>query len=231
MSPFHSSAVDYFVSFGNYIFNGEPVSQIMSPVVAKEVGEIMAILHLHALDYHSSDCSRHLLDYEVPNYDRNYFFGSNSWWQTKAQERLPNDYMDMIPAMEKAQHLIENLSKSSAYFGMIHSDIHFSNIICDGEKYAVIDFGDCAMGYYLMDIAVTEMEFQDYSNADRLISAFRESYKYKRGCFFSDEDANTFKVMSSLLLLEWIFESKSEQVREDKSMWLKAIVRTIRETV
>lgn len=206
---------------------GKPISSIVSPKVARQVGETMALLHLHASNYCLDDRMRNFIDC----YDRDYFFGSNSWWQTKAKERLPNDYKGMIPGIEKARHLIESLDKSPEQFGMVHSDLHFGNIICDGEKYAVIDFGDCGMGYYLMDIAVTEAEFKDYCNADLLISAFREGYRDRRGYFPRSEDVRTFEVMSSLLLLEWIFESESDRVREDKAKWITQIVKTIQEIV
>ncbi len=97
------------------------------------------------------------------------------------------------------------------------ADLHFGNIIRDREQYAIIDFGDCGMGYYLMDIAVTEMEFKDYSNAERLISTFREGYRERRGFFPRSEDVRTFEVMDSLLLLEWILESNSERIWQDKA--------------
>ena len=206
---------------------GKPVNSIMSPKVARQVGEMMAQLHLHASNYYFNDRMRDFINC----YDRDYFFGSNSWWQTKAKERLPNDYEGMISGIEKARHLIESLDKSPEQFGMIHSDLHFGNIIYDGEKYAVIDFGDCGMGYYLMDIAVTEAEFKDYGNGDLLISAFREGYRDRRGYFPCSEDVKTFEVLNSLLLLEWIFESESDRVREDKAKWITQIVKTIQEIV
>ena len=201
---------------------GEPVSQIMSPQVAKQIGEMMATLHLQASNYYS--------DREYAQcYDSNYFFGANSWWQTKAKECLANDYEKITPAVEKAKYLINSLSQSPQQFGMIHSDLHFSNIISDGKKYAVIDFGDCGLGYYLMDIAVTEAEFKDYDNGEQLIAAFQESYQNQRGFFPPSRDIEIFEVISSLLWLEWIFESESQQVREDKAQWLTPIIKKIRD--
>ena len=202
--------------------SGEPVSKIMSPRVAKQVGEMMATLHLQASIY-SSDRQA------AECYDSNYFFGANSWWQTKAKERLADDYEKITPAVEKAEYLINSLSQSRNQFGMIHSDLHFSNIISDGEKYAIIDFGDCGLGYYLMDIAVTEAEFKDYDNAEQLIAAFRESYQNQRGFFPPSRDIEIFEVISSLLWLEWVFKSESQQVREDKAQWLTPIIKKIRD--
>ena len=210
---------------------GEPVSRMMSSEVAKKTGYMMAQLHLHASSYVKNRLENEI-DYETAeSFDRDYFFGADSWWRTKAKERLPDDYQSLIPAIEKAQCLIDSLGKSSEQSGMIHCDLHFGNIISNGEDYAIIDFGDCRMGHYLLDLAVTEAEFKDYSNADELISIFGESYYNKRGCLPNNEDIKTFEVISSLLLLEWIFESNSEKVREDKTMWLGQIIKTIRESV
>ena len=198
---------------------GEPVSQTMSPEVARQIGQMMATLHLHASNYSS--------DRQTVCYDSSYFFGSNSWWQTKARERLADNYQKLVPAIEKVENLMSEMEKSPEQFGMIHSDLHFSNIICDGEKYAIIDFGDCGMGYYAMDITVTEAEFKDYDNAEQLITAFRDGYQNKRGCFPSSEKLEPFGVVGSLLWLEWVFESENQQVREDKAQWLDSVIRTV----
>ena len=45
----------------------------------------MAKLHLHSSTYRHND---YIIDYEAGDrFERDYFFGSNSWWQTKAKER------------------------------------------------------------------------------------------------------------------------------------------------
>ena len=204
--------------------DGEPVSRNMSPQVARQIGEIMAKLHLHAVNYRPNN-------YNGDRFNYDYFFGSASWWRTKAKERLKNDYESLIPAIEKAKRLLSSMEKSPEQFGMIHSDLHFSNVISNEEQYAVIDFAECGMGYYLMDIAVTESEFKDYDSADELISAFKVGYQNCRGYFPDHENIKTFGVISSLLLLEWIFESESDRVWQDKAQWLPEIIKTIKETV
>ena len=202
--------------------DGEPVSRNMSPQVARQIGEIMAKLHLHAVNYRPNN-------YSGDRFDYNYFFGSTSWWQAKAKERLQDNYESLIPAIEKAKGLISSMEESPEQFGMIHSDLHFSNVISNKEQYAVIDFGECGMGYYLIDIAVTESEFEDYKSADELIAAFRAGYRDYRS--FPNYDIETFKVLSSLLLLEWIFESKNDRVRQDKIRWVPEIIKTMKETI
>ena len=38
------------------------------------------------------------------------FFGSNLWWQTKAKQRLADDYEKITPAIKKAKYSIDSLS-------------------------------------------------------------------------------------------------------------------------
>ena len=202
----------------------EPVSRNMSPQVARQIGEIMAKLHLHAVNYRPNN-------YNGDRFDYDYFFGSASWWQTKAKKRLQDNYNSLIPAIEKAKGLVSSIEESSEHFGMIHSDLHFSNVISNQEQYGVIDFGECRMGYYLTDIAVTESEFKDYDSADELIAAFRVGYLDRRGCMPDRESIKTFEVTSNLLFLEWIFESENDSVWKDKAQWPPKIIRSMEETI
>lgn len=51
---------------------------------------------------------------------------------------------------------IRSLPKSGDAYGLIHCDLHFGNFFVDvpGQKITVIDFDDCAYGWFVMDIAI-----------------------------------------------------------------------------
>jgi Ser/Thr protein kinase RdoA (MazF antagonist) len=53
------------------------------------------------------------------------------------------------------QHL-QTLPKDRENYGLIHADLHFGNFFVDFEtgRITVIDFDDCALGWYVMDLAV-----------------------------------------------------------------------------
>lgn len=60
---------------------------------------------------------------------------------------------------EKQSRLLEHirsLPKPVDAYGLIHCDLHFGNFFVDlpGQKITLIDFDDCAYGWYVMDIAV-----------------------------------------------------------------------------
>jgi Ser/Thr protein kinase RdoA (MazF antagonist) len=51
---------------------------------------------------------------------------------------------------------IQSLPKTTDAYGLIHCDLHFGNFFLDvpGQKITLIDFDDCAYGWFVMDIAV-----------------------------------------------------------------------------
>ena len=110
---------------------------------------------------------------------------------------------------------------------MIHSDIHFSNVISSGNEHAVIDFGECALGYCLMDIALTENEFRDYEEGEAFIAAFRKAYEASYGSFPNSAHIRQVQVLSDLLFLEWVFESPNPKVREQKMQWVEGTLENI----
>lgn len=199
---------------------GQPVSREMSPSVARQIGVIMAKLHQQAAHYQPEDFAGTWYDYDC-------FFGPKSWWSTQAPMRLPDDYARMATAIEKIKALLQTVGTSAQHFGMIHSDIHFGNVLRTPDGLAIIDFGDCGMGHYLLDMAVTEAEFQDYDDADSLIERFRDGYRSVTGAVPNGEDIRLFGILASLLFFEWVFESENEQVYQDKSEWLPGMIEEI----
>ena len=60
---------------------------------------------------------------------------------------------------ERQSHILEqirSLPKPADTYGLIHCDLHFGNFFLDipGQKITLIDFDDCAYGWFVMDIVV-----------------------------------------------------------------------------
>jgi Ser/Thr protein kinase RdoA (MazF antagonist) len=200
--------------------DGQPVSKEMSPSVAHEIAVMMAKLHQQAVHYQPEDFAGTWYNYDS-------FFGPDSWWSTQAPVRLADDYPRMESAIEKIKALLQVMGRSPLHFGMIHSDVHFGNVLQTPAGLSIIDFGDCGMGHYLLDMAVTEAEFQDYDDADALIESFRKGYGSVTGAVPRGEDIRLFGILASLLFFEWVFESENEQVYQDKSEWLPGMIEEI----
>lgn len=60
---------------------------------------------------------------------------------------------------EKQSHLLEqirSLPKPGEAYGLVHCDLHFGNFFVDipRQRITLIDFDDCAYGWFVMDIAI-----------------------------------------------------------------------------
>src|SRR5258708_1276695 len=105
---------------------------------------------------------------------------------------------------------------ASAFLGpRYHADLHFDNILLQNNRYALIDFGDCSLGYYLHDLAITEQAFRHCFDNQHIITAFHEGYCQERNIplsFLRDIDA--FMIPVDVLFLEWILSTDNSEARE-----------------
>jgi Ser/Thr protein kinase RdoA (MazF antagonist) len=200
--------------------DGEPVSKHMSVSVAAQTGELMATLHEHAQHFKPQQ-------YVGPVYDAEWLNGTQSWWRTNAMTDIGQDlFIQLSPTVDSLSRRMNEL-QNDKHFGLIHSDLHFGNILLSDGMTNVIDFDGCALGFYAFDIAVTEAEFMDYDNGEELVAVFRKSYETKTGQQIS-KDANLFRIASGVVFLEWVFTSPNPKVREEKMGWVKSVLETIR---
>lgn len=66
---------------------------------------------------------------------------------------------------------MEGLPKAAVNFGLAHMDLHFGNFFVDidNKQFTLIDFDDCAYGWYMMDIAMLLFDvLVVYSGENRL---------------------------------------------------------------
>jgi Ser/Thr protein kinase RdoA (MazF antagonist) len=199
---------------------GEPVSRHMSVGMAAHIGKLMAILHEHTQHYQPQH-------YVGPIYDAAWLNGKDSWWQTRAVTDIGEEtFKELGPSIEGLAKYMKAL-KNAKHFGLIHSDLHFGNMITHDGNLNVIDFDGCALGYYAFDIALTEWEFTDFDNSLELIEAFRESYQQHSGQTIS-KDADVFRIATCVTFLEWVFTSPNPNVREEKMEWVGKTLEDIR---
>ncbi|HEX9091526.1 MAG TPA: phosphotransferase, partial [Anaerolineales bacterium] len=89
-----------------------------------------------------------------PGFNRPHWF--DSYEVQGATLRLFADSSD--PAGGKLRHLIPELRllpTSAEDYGLIHADLHFANfLVAIGGQVTVIDFDDCAYGWFAMDVAM-----------------------------------------------------------------------------
>ena len=192
---------------------GDSVRSSLSQETAEAVGTLLARLHRHAQCYTPA----HVSAFVGPRYDSNWLIGPPSWWSSgRARQDLGSDtYRRLQSAIDLAVEAMSRLSEIPEYFGVIHADLHFDNILRSKDRYALIDFGDCSLGYYLHDLAITEQAFRNTSVDQHLITAFHEGYCRERALPLSLlRDIDAFMISVDMIFLEWILSTDESQARE-----------------
>lgn len=61
-------------------------------------------------------------------------------------------------AIKKMEDVLRRFGKGPCHYGMIHADLHRSNIIVKDGVMQLLDFTDCGYGWYLYDLGCTLVE-------------------------------------------------------------------------
>ena len=200
---------------------GEPVSNRMDFQTARAIGGLTARLHLHASTYRPNN-------FAGLRFDSEWLNGPNSWWTTKARRDLNGDFASLEPCIAFCASIMAKRGSSDAHFGVIHSDLNFNNILVHDDWFRVIDFEACGMGFLLMDLGVTEIEFLDYENGADLIAAYRSAYSVVRRIELEPSDLAAFRIAACVVYLEWLFTHPNPTVRREKMRWVPRTLALMR---
>jgi Ser/Thr protein kinase RdoA (MazF antagonist) len=87
----------------------------------------------------------------------------------------------VIQTRDRIRGVMDRLGRDASVYGMIHADLHDGNLLVGGDgRLTVIDFDDCAFGWYGYDIAVGLYHQQDSSRFGALSEAFVRGYRTRR---------------------------------------------------
>ncbi len=98
------------------------------------------------------------------------------------------------PALEKLTALVTELKRlpvEPGSYGMIHDDLHFANFLVQpGGEVAIIDFDDCAYGWFAMDIAMALFDVLVLYNAptETEKQAFARSFMHHYLCGYREKN-------------------------------------------
>jgi Ser/Thr protein kinase RdoA (MazF antagonist) len=171
----------------------------------KKLGEITALMHQNALQWNGSETlSRPILDTGA-------LLGSQSRYGPIGSGILASDEpasltSEQLLLFDKVSSTIKRrlfrFGKSGARFGLIHSDLSLSNIICYKNRFAVTRFNHCGFGWFLYDFASSVSFLEDRSLLPKLTSAWLEGYRRQRN-ISNEESAEipTFIMLRRLELL------------------------------
>ncbi|MGF1478419.1 MAG: phosphotransferase enzyme family protein [Cyanophyceae cyanobacterium] len=207
--------------------DGEPISKQMNKQNNQRIGALMAELHHASSRYHRKAPA-------LARYDEKWLRsclsiilnGAKSVGYTTQQL---NKVKHGLRAIEE---YLASVGNETSNFGIIHSDLHFNNILIDSAgSLAVIDFDEAGFGHYWLDIAVTLDEFHDYSEADTMIEQFIDGYRTVRDIEFDSTTIKLFRGLSATLYASWVFSPENEWVIATKLDYGKDALEQIQQIV
>lgn len=191
----------YFCSLFSFL-TGRIVRQLEGKKLlekTKEIGTIAAKLHLQV------QSNPELKNLPRFRWDFEDLLGPHARWGswkdypglTKEDSRLFQQTSDIMKVR------LSKYGKSPDRYGLIHSDLHLSNVIVSDGKLQVIDFDDCGYGWFLYDLGCSLVEYSD--NLEQLVDAWLTGYQSVRP--LSKEDLSEvpgFLLLRRIVRLAWL---------------------------
>mgnify|MGYP001826283849 CR=1 FL=1 len=192
---------------------GTPISTSMTNENVEKIGSVMACLHNVSEEYTS-------IGKGLRSYDGNWLEQASKTLLS-GSERISfskEKRKDLILGLENIRSSMDELGYMPSNFGIIHSDLHFSNILLNGENLSVIDFDDVGFGHYLFDIGTTFNEFADYGQRyTSMIKSFIQGYQSQRILPQNWQKLiEYFKGVAAVAYAEWVFSPENEWVSDRK---------------
>lgn len=167
--------------------------EAMTPEHIRAIGRFAAELHTFSASYTPPD------DFERPSLDWEGLFGTRSPYHSQAEAGLvfTNAHEQVINAttarVRETMSALDAEAQQSGQqtFGLIHADLIAKNILFDGEDHqhiGVIDFDDCAFGYYLYDLSPMLWVSRTLPNYQEVKAALWEGYTSVRELPAVDRD-------------------------------------------
>ena len=186
---------------------GTPIRRVLADADADaylpqfdEIGAIAATVHNQSSGWAApAGFTRHAFDVAG-------FFGETPFWGrfwdspllSRAERRLVVRSRDAIRAV------LDRYGVDARTYSLIHADLHFDNVLVDGDRLAVIDFDDSGFGWHQYELAVV-LTGHPAERFDLNFASLLRGYRRVRA--LPDEDAALVPmlvVVRALALLGWI---------------------------
>ena len=150
-----------------------------TPQMIENLGRMTALMHQHAESFIPPSW------FSVPRRDRKALIDCMTRLSTEGVPAYLEDNLEtLLLAGNRFLRLIEELGEGSDVFGVIHSDLHETNLLFLGNKPRPIDFTLLGWGYYLADI----IKICDYELTPEHCEIFLSSYQQVRPISVSIEE-------------------------------------------
>jgi len=181
---------------------GETPSQAgdLAPGV-RVVGSIAARMHAHARSWQRPTWfTRHRWDYEAG-------LGPQANWG-RWQDGLgigPEEHGVLTRLDRALRDRLVTYGKSSARFGLTHTDLRLANLLVKDGDIRVLDFDDCGFAWFMYDAASPYTFMEEDPRVPELVAAWVEGYKSEAPLAPADEAIIPTMIMfRRLVVLAWI---------------------------
>lgn len=192
-----------------------PAEELLSRI--EDVGRTAAVLHKQA--------QNSLVAKTVKRFAWNFedMIGERArWGNWEDNEQLSSGQKVLlrraVTIMEKRLHIY---GKSDDRYGLIHADLHLSNIMVHQRKLQLIDFDDCGYGWFLYECGCSLLEYNE--NLRKLAEAWLKGYNSIRFLSSTDNDeVFTFVLLRRILRLAWMqTHQETDTVRSISGAYIK----------
>lgn len=122
-------------------------------------------------------------------------------------------------------------------FGLIHFDFEVDNLIWDGSRVGIVDFDDCAHGWFAADVAFALRDvFGDRADKvnlhNEMAQSFVEGYRSVRRIDNAElERIPLFLELHNLVTLVKLFHSLTPDAAQDEAAWLTELRAKLRRKI
>ena len=125
------------------------------------------------------------------------------FWQVPQLRPAQRDLL--LRAREQIWSSLRDYGRNAATYGLIHADLHSSNVLIDGERLTVIDFDDAGFGWHQYELAVALSAQLGAPSSEAMRAALIAGYRSERP--LSEEALALlpmFSLIRLLVLLGWV---------------------------
>ncbi|MGA5564318.1 phosphotransferase enzyme family protein [Streptomyces platensis] len=199
--------------------------------MVEELGRVTAKLHEHATHYQIP------AGFSRPEWGHVEIFDSGAALRSPlARERLSVEERSLL--LQVGEVVRNQLpDHAAAEWGLIHADLHRGNLVVTPEGgVAVIDFDDCGLGHYMLDVATVLSSFlRSCGTAEypEFAASYCRGYRSVRDFPRSVDRLNEFLVMRDMIILNFILGSENQAVTEwgpDRTRGILSLLRDYLDT-
>jgi len=119
----------------------------------------------------------------------------------------PGERRLLLDTRERLRGALDRYGRTPGTYGVIHADLHPSNLLVEGDRLTVIDFDDSAFGWYLYDIAVALSRSQGRSEFDAVERAFFRGYRSVRALSEAERSlVPMFLLIRGMAVIGWLHQ-------------------------